>query len=142
MWKYSAVVLLLLLMVRCNPPAEQDVLEIRRVMEDQVSAWNRGDVEAFMQGYWQSDKLTFTGGKTKTVGWQDALDRYNRSYPTPEKMGQLEFNDLNVELTGGGSAFATGEWKLLRKSDTLSGRFTLVWRKLAGNWVIIADHSS
>ncbi|MEQ9187478.1 MAG: nuclear transport factor 2 family protein [Cryomorphaceae bacterium] len=142
MWKYSTLILLLLTTVRCSTPEEQELLAIRGLMENQVKAWNQGDIDQYMHGYWESDELTFTGGKEKTMGYAKALERYHKAYPTQEKMGHLAFEDLDIQLTGSGSAFATGRWKLLRRSDTLSGRFTLVWRKFNGNWRIIADHSS
>lgn len=134
--------ILLLTLVGCAQTTEKDVLEIRSVMDLQVEAWNQGDIPGYMQGYWNSDQLVFTGGKSKTMGWQDALDRYERSYGSKETMGELAFDDLEIQVTDPTSAFATGAWTLNRTQDTLSGRFTLVWRKLHGDWVIVADHSS
>lgn len=126
----------------CSTPVEQDVLEIRTVMESQVEAWNNGNAEAFMEGYWKNDDLAFTGGKGITYGWQAALDRYLTSYPDKEAMGELTFTDLQVRRTSASTAFTTGQWTLNRTADTLSGRFTLIWEKINGDWLIIVDHSS
>lgn len=135
-------ILLLALCGACQTPAEMEVMEIRQVLEQQVSAWNRGDIAAYMSGYLNDPGLIFTGGKSKTIGWQKALDRYEKAYPSKEAMGNLSFEDLQIELISPQAAFATGAWRLDRMSDTLQGRFTLIWKKVNGDWVIIADHSS
>jgi len=142
MWRSSVLVLILLVVQACRPQTETEVLAIRSVLEEQVEAWNEGDIEGYMQGYHRSEGLIFTGGKNKTMGWDDALERYLKSYPSKAAMGELKFEDLHIELVTPGAAFSTGEWWLYRTNDTLQGRFTLVWRKVDGNWVIIADHSS
>lgn len=111
-------------------------------MKAQETAWNNGDLRGFMLGYWMSDSLAFSGGKNITYGWQPALERYERSYGSEEQMGKLTFSDVKTNLSGKASAYTTGAWQLARYSDTLSGRFTLVWRRVNGAWVIVADHSS
>jgi len=121
---------------------EKDVKEIHGVLEDQVDSWNKGDLEGYMQGYWDNEDLIFTGGKGINRGWQETLVRYKESYPDKQAMGELSFNDLDVQLISSESAFAVGEWRLVRIADTLNGRFTLIWRKINGHWFIIADHSS
>ncbi len=112
------------------------------IMTAQAEAWNQGDLDAYMLGYWNSDSLVFTGGKSLTSGYQQALDRYKKSYDSPEAMGKLEFSDVNHTFLGNQHAFTTGIWKLYRSADTLSGRYTLVWAVKNGSWKIIADHSS
>lgn len=119
-----------------------DLESINLTISEQEAAWNNGDLRGFMNGYWMSDSLRFSGGKTITYGWEPALNRYQKSYDSKEKMGHLRFSDLNTKLTSDQSALSTGAWVLERQEDTLQGRFTLVWSKINGSWVIIADHSS
>ncbi|MBN8677011.1 MAG: nuclear transport factor 2 family protein [Chitinophagales bacterium] len=120
----------------------KDALEIRRIMAAQESAWNRFDLEGFMEGYWHSDSLKFIGSKGLTYGWQKTLDNYRKSYATPEAMGKLKFTIITVEVLSRKSAFVIGQWRLDRKQDVLSGYYTLLWKKIKGKWVIVADHSS
>ncbi|MFN4256584.1 MAG: YybH family protein [Saprospiraceae bacterium] len=122
-----------------EPPAEPT---IRQIMAAQEAAWNRGDLAAFMQGYWQSDSLRFIGSRGLTYGWQTTLNNYRKSYPDPETMGQLKFTILSVEQLAPTSAFVIGKWHLARTKGDLEGHYTLLWRKINGQWVIVADHSS
>ena len=115
---------------------------IRRIMADQELAWNRGDLEGFMQGYWQSDSLRFIGSRGLTYGWQQTLDNYKKGYPDADAMGKLKFTILSVEPLSKRSAYVIGKWHLARKAGDLSGHYTLLWKKLKGKWVIVADHSS
>ena len=118
--------------------------DIRSVLEAQQAAWNRGDVEGFMQGYEASEATTFVGA-TITHGYQQVLDNYRRRYPTKEKMGQLAFSELGVRLLGGDYASVIGKWHLARSTDEggdKGGIFTLLFRKTARGWKIILDHTS
>lgn len=115
---------------------------IREVMAAQESAWNRGDLEAFMTGYWKSDSLRFIGSKGLTYGWKQTLENYQKGYPDRDAMGKLTFTILSVEQLSRRSAFVVGKWHLARKAGDLSGHYTLLWRKIKGKWVIVADHSS
>lgn len=117
-------------------------LRLNEVMQKQADAWNRGDLEGYMKGYWNSDSLVFTGGTSLSYGYKTTLNRYRKSYDSREKMGQLIFDEVTHHQTAETSAFSTGKWTLQRQSDTLSGRFTLVWQVKNGEWKIIADHSS
>jgi beta-aspartyl-peptidase (threonine type) len=117
---------------------------IRKVMDAQVAAWNRHDLDGFMVGYWNSPELTFYSGGTITRGWQGAIDRYKKSYQAPGKeMGKLEFQDLQVEVLGPKSAFVRGKF-LLTMSDGKQphGLFTLIFQQFPEGWRIIHDHSS
>jgi uncharacterized protein (TIGR02246 family) len=117
---------------------------IKQVLTDQVSAWNRGDTEAFMQGYKNSPETTFIG-KTIQHGWQQVLERYKRGYPTKEAMGTLDFSDLNVRMLGADHAVVTGKFHLARSAaggGDAKGVFSLVWEKTAGGWKIILDHTT
>jgi hypothetical protein len=116
--------------------------EIKSTMNSQQKAWNAGDLVGFMNGYWESDSLRFLGKDGVTLGWKSSLERYQRSYPSREKMGTLRFDDLRIEVLNGKDAYVDGRWNLFRSSDTLSGHFTLLWKRINGRWVIVSDHSS
>jgi len=116
---------------------------IVQVLTAQTVAWNRGDISAYMQGYWQSDSLVFIGKKGLTYGWQPTLANYQKSYPDAAAMGQLDFSGLRVTLLARGTAQVVGRWHLARpQAGDLQGHFLLIFRKLSGKWVIVADHSS
>jgi uncharacterized protein (TIGR02246 family) len=118
------------------------VAEVRAVLDAQVAAWNRGDIEGFMTGYARSPDTVFVSGDTVTRGWQTVLDRYKKSYDTRAKMGTLTFSDLEIESLSQDAAVALGRWKLARAGDTPHGRFTLIFRRRGGVWRIIHDHTS
>jgi beta-aspartyl-peptidase (threonine type) len=116
---------------------------IRKVLDDQATAWNKGDLEGFMAGYWKSDKLTFFSGKDKTQGWQATLDRYRKRYQADGKeMGKLTFSDLQIEILGPDSAFVRGRYRLVLGKETPQGIFTLIFKKTADGWRIVHDHTS
>ena len=94
---------------------EKTKAAIKKVMDDQTAAWNRGDIEGFMQGYWKSPDLKFVSGQNMTRGWQPTLDRYKKSYNSREKMGVLSFSELDITLTGKDSAVVFGRFTLARK---------------------------
>lgn len=116
---------------------------IEKILTDQVLAWNKGDLEGFMAGYWQSPELSFYSGKTTTSGWQQTLDRYRLRYQSEGKeMGTLAFKDLEIEMLGQSNAFVRGKWQLELKNETVGGIFTLVLRKFPSGWRVIHDHTS
>ena len=115
---------------------------IKTVMHEQEIAWNQGDLEGFMAGYWQSDSLCFIGSRGLTYGWAQTLANYRKGYPDKAAMGQLSFTIHKVELLSRKSAFVIGAWRLDREHDVLSGHYTLLWKKIKGKWMIVADHSS
>lgn len=115
---------------------------IKKVMDDQTAAWNRGDIEGFMQGYWNSPELKFVSGQNMTKGWKPTLDRYKKSYDSRAKMGVLEFSELDISLTGKDSAVVFGRFTLVREKDKPTGLFTLNFRKFKDGWKIILDHTS
>ncbi len=116
--------------------------EIRAVLAWQVQAWNDGDLERFMRGYWKNDSTIFASGGNFSKGWQEMLARYKRGYPTPEKMGQLEFKIYKVELMGEEWAKVLGHWKLTVGTATPQGLFTLILRRLENGWRVVHDHTS
>ena len=115
---------------------------IRKVMDDQAAAWNRGDIEGFMEGYWRSEKLTFVSGTNVTRGWQATLDRYKKSYDSRAKMGELSFSGLEIMVLSKDAAVVLGSWSLAREKDNPHGKFTLVFRKLKEGWRVVMDHTS
>jgi beta-aspartyl-peptidase (threonine type) len=116
---------------------------IRRVLDQQVAAWNKGDLEAFMVGYWKSPDLTFSSGKQMLRGWQATLDRYRKRYQSDgHEMGKLSFSELQIELLGPESAYVRGRWQLVTSKELLGGLFTLIFKKIPGGWRIVHDHTS
>lgn len=116
--------------------------EVRAVLDAQVEAWNRGDIEGFMRGYAQSNDTVFVSGDTVTKGWQTVLDRYKKSYDSRAKMGVLTFSDLEITPLGKDAAVVLGRWQLKRAEDTPHGRFSLIFRRTPAGWRIIHDHTS
>jgi ketosteroid isomerase-like protein len=117
-------------------------IEIRGVLEAQAKAWNRGDIDGYMNGYARGDETQFVSGDTITRGWQTVRDRYAKRYDTREKMGTLTFSDLEVQLLGSEAALVTGRWALARENDDPHGRFTVVLRRTPEGWRIVHDHTS
>ena len=122
--------------------SDKDKVAIRKVMDDQTAAWNRGDIEGFMEGYWKSDQLLFISTTGQTRGWQPTLDRYKKSYDTRAKMGTLTFSDLEITFLSKKSASVIGSWSLARGADNPHGKFTLIFRKFKDGWKIVHDHTS
>ncbi len=116
--------------------------EIRKVMDDQSVAWNAGDIEAFMKGYWNAEKLVFVSGDKVTRGWQPTLDNYKKNYDTRAKMGVLKFSGLEFFVLSKDAAIVLGSWELKREKDNPKGKFTLTWRKFKEGWRIVMDHTS
>lgn len=112
------------------------------VLESQRLAWNNGNIEEYMQGYWKSDSLVFVGKNGPQYGWNKTLQNYQKSYPNKEAMGELQFNFINIEIIGNDQAFVLGQWKLTRAKDQPKGYFTLRLRKIHGEWKVVYDHSS
>ena len=115
--------------------------EILKVLEDQQTAWNAGNLEEYMQGYWNSPEMMFIGKNGPNYGWQKTLDNYKKSYPSKDKMGTLNFSEVQVKMLGKNYAHIFGKWKLLRKDGDLGGIYTLVLQKFNNGWKIISDHT-
>ena len=116
--------------------------EINRVLKAQAQAWNRGDIDGYMQGYARAATTQFISGDTLTRGWETVRRRYKAKYDSREKMGVLSFADIKVMELGPDSAMAVGRWRLQRKDDQPHGRFTLLLRRLPEGWRIVHDHTS
>jgi len=119
-----------------------DETSIRAVMNEQVKAWNNGNIDAFMQTYWKSDSLLFIGSAGPTYGWQTTLQHYKKSYPDTVAMGKLQFDILQVKLLSTEYSFVLGKWHLTRSIGDVGGYFTLLFRKINGQWLIVVDHTS
>lgn len=115
---------------------------VRAVLDAQAAAWNRGDIDGYMDGYARSDETTFISGDTLTRGWQTVLERYKKGYDTRAKMGQLTFSDLEIKPIDKDAAIVLGRWQLTREKDTPRGRFTLLFRRTKDGWRIVHDHTS
>ena len=116
--------------------------QIRALLDQQAAAWNRGDLSAFMAGYWQSSKTTFAGPSGIQRGYDAVLDRYRHTYPDRTAMGELTFSDLQIHMLSPEAAFVLGHWQLKRANDTPGGVFTLILRRFPEGWRIIHDHTS
>lgn len=119
--------------------AEQKILLL---LETQTKAWNNGDLDGFMKGYWKNDSLQFIGKSGVTYGWTNTLNNYKKGYPNTDAMGQLHFDILSIKKLSCKYQRVVGKWSLKRKIGDVGGHFTLLLKKIKGEWVIIADHSS
>lgn len=120
---------------------QNDRLMVMAEMAAQESSWNNGDIAGFMEYYWKSDSLKFIGSKGITYGWQKTLENYSKSYPDKAAMGTLKFNIKECTQLSATSMYVIGSWQL-EKEKPSGGYFTLLWRNIAGKWVIVADHTS
>ena len=119
-----------------------DETSIRQLLDQQTAAWNRGDIDRFMDGYWENDSLMFIGKSGVTYGWTNTLNNYKRGYPDTAAMGKLRFELLTVKRLSDEYYFVVGKWFLQRSIGNIGGHYNLLFRKINGKWVIIADHSS
>ncbi len=116
--------------------------QIRTVMSAQVAAWNRGDIDGFMEGYARSGATEFVSGDRITRGWQTVRDRYRKKYRSRETMGRLTFSEIKITPLGADAAMVVGRWRLVRQHDKPHGIFTLLFRRNASGWRIVHDHTS
>ena len=126
-------------------PAEDrnvDREAIISVLNAQQAAWNRGDVDAFVVGYWHSPELTFSGSSGVFRGYDGVLARYKKNYPDRKTMGVLDFSALEFHFLGPDAALVLGQWHLKRESGDVGGVFSLVWQRFPEGWKIIHDHTS
>jgi len=120
----------------------KDFEMIKKIFFRQQEDWNRGDIDAFMEAYWNSDELQFGGARGITRGWQKTLEQYKSSYPNKASMGQLTFRIKDMTLHSDQVVSLTGSWNLERSRDRPGGHFLLIWRKIQGEWKIVVDHTS
>jgi hypothetical protein len=122
--------------------SEKEKHEISRLLDKQVQAWNEGNLEKFMQTYWNSEKLSFVGSRGPTYGWKATLESYKKGYPDKAAMGILKFTILDISKIDRKTVYVIGKFDLTREMGNLSGHFTLVIQKINNEWLIVSDHSS
>ena len=139
--KYLFGLFLLLLSAGINAQSK-DETAVRKVLSIQNDAWNRGDIDAFMEGYWKNDSLMFIGKTGVTYGWQNTLNNYKKGYPDTATMGKLTFTLISIKRLSEKYYRVVGKWFLKRSIGDVGGHFTLLLEKINGEWVIIEDHTS
>ena len=120
---------------------QNDIL-IRNILADQTMAWNAGDIDKFMDGYWRNDSLMFIGKNGPTYGWKNTLNNYKKNYPDTAAMGKLTFELISVKRLSVMYYSVVGKWHLKRSIGDVGGAFTLLFKKIKNTWVIVQDHSS
>ena len=128
----------------CYAPeqASSSVAEIQSVLTAQQDAWNRGDIDAFMNGYARSASTVFVSDDEVRRGWEPVRDRYRGKYSDRAKMGMLNFSEIEVTMLSPDAAVVLGRWRLKRANDEPHGRFTLIFKRLPEGWRIVHDHTS
>jgi ketosteroid isomerase-like protein len=135
--------LLVFILFSCSAFSQsKDELAIRELMSRQSTAWNKGDLDNFMKGYWENDSLMFVGKSGVTYGYKPTLENYKKGYPDKTAMGELNFTLIKIEKLSPQYMFVVGKWHLKRTIGDLQGHFNLLFRKINNAWVIIVDHSS
>jgi len=140
----ALVVVGVVVRVRGEGPKDerQDRAAIEAALQAQQAAWNRGDVDAFMEGYWQSPELSFSGSSGITRGFDGVRQRYKTKYASRAEMGTLDFSGLEFHFLGPDAALVLGHWHLKRDSGDVGGVFSLVWQRFPEGWKIVHDHTS
>ena len=142
-WIAITSCMLLAITVFAAPEQTADpVTEIRSVLQAQQDAWNRGDIDGFMNGYARLPSTVFISEDTVRRGWETVRDRYREKYSNRSKMGTLTFSDLEITPLSSDAAVPSGRWNLRRANDQPHGRFTLILKRLAEGWRIVHDHTS
>jgi ketosteroid isomerase-like protein len=119
-----------------------DEQSIRKILNDQIAAWNTGNIEEFMKGYWNNDSLMFIGKSGVTYGYQNTLMNYKKHYSNADKMGALTFELIKIQRLSPEYFYVVGKWHLTRRAGDTGGYYNLLFRKINGKWLIVADHSS
>jgi ketosteroid isomerase-like protein len=138
-------IILVLIVVGSSPLFAQqnnNEKEIRTVLASQLRYWNKGDIPSFMKGYWQNDSLMFIGKSGVTYGYENTLQNYRKTYSDTAQMGKLFFDILQVKKISTEYYWVLGKWFLKRSVGDIGGHYTLLFRKIKGRWLIVADHSS
>jgi ketosteroid isomerase-like protein len=134
--------IMMLSSVSVSVAQDRDKQEILRVLDNQIAAWNSGNLDSFMVGYWNNDSLMFIGSRGLTYGYTNTLNNYKKGYKDTTEMGKLKFTILEVKRIAADAFFVVGKWQLLRTIGNLDGHYSLVFRRIKGKWLIVADHSS
>lgn len=154
-FRIGSIALFLVLISLAVSANTNDSIEIKKVMSEQENAWNNGDLDGFMQGYWKNDQLKFISKNGVTYGWQNIYNNYKKSYPNKETMGTLTFDIISIEPLGKTNLHAVGanplkkqvymvvgKWKTRGTVKAAEGYFTLIFKKINDSWVIVSDHTS
>ncbi|TDH27396.1 nuclear transport factor 2 family protein [Segetibacter sp. 3557_3] len=136
------LIVVAIVVMHASAQAQADQQAIRSLMQMQEKAWNKGDINGFMEGYLKSDSMLFVGSKGPTYGWRTTLEHYKKSYPDTATMGKLKFDILEVKPLAGPYYFVLGKWQLTRTIGNVGGYYTLLFQKINNRFYIIADHSS
>ncbi len=134
--------LLLSFSIVLSAQSDKDIITVKTILMEQADSWNKGDIDEFMEAYWQSDQLQFIGSSGITYGWDQTLEGYKKRYSTPKEMGKLSFEIIDVTRRSRKIITLVGKFFLKREVGDLSGSFLLIWQKKKGKWVIVADHTS
>ena len=135
------IALLVVTIYSCNYDESKDKKEILEVMKTQESAWNNYNLEGFMQGYWKNDSLKFYGSRGLTYGWNNTLENYKKGYPTKEHTGTLHFVIDDITKIENNSYYVMGQYHLKRSVGDANGVFVIIFKKIDGEWKIVADMS-
>jgi len=141
-WPLLALGLLTLTLSACQSSQIDETAiesELVSILDAQDNAWSAGDIDAFMESYWKSPELRFASGGKINRGWEATRDGYYTRYPNPAIMGKLVTEDYEVDVLGANAAIVHGSWKLERNGEPASGLYTLVFKKIDGEWVITSD---
>ncbi|MCF0049652.1 DUF4440 domain-containing protein [Dyadobacter chenwenxiniae] len=138
---FTLILITISLFAKAQSPKDKET--IYATMDRQMADWNRGDIDSFMNGYWESDSLMFVGKAGITYGYKATHEGYLKRYPDRATMGTLKFTYLNLTFPGKDVAFLVGKFHLTRpEKGDLEGHYTLLWKKINGKWVVICDHTS
>jgi uncharacterized protein (TIGR02246 family) len=139
MIRFMTLIFLVSVILESGCGSTENDRRVRAVLDRQVTAWNQGDLEGFMAGYWKSDELLFTTPTGTTKGWQATLEGYKTRYPSREKMGALRFEGLKITTSGTDAAHVSGRYRLSTSDGPKTGRFELSFRRIDGAWLIVED---
>jgi hypothetical protein len=142
MKKFVAISLLFSIASTALLAQSKNETAIRNILSEQTTAWNNGNIESFMKGYWKNDSLMFIGKSGVTYGWVNTLNNYKKGYPDAAAMGKLTFTLISVKKLSAKYYSVTGKWQLNRSIGDVGGHYTLLFRKIYGQWFIVSDHSS
>lgn len=139
---FISTLLICLVFNSCSTSSiEKDKKTILSIMKSQEKAWSKNNIEAFMEGYWKSDSLKFYGSSGLKYGWQSTLNGYKKRYPTKDHTGTLRFKINDISQINSASYFVMGEYHLVRNIGNADGVFMIIFKKINGEWKIIADTS-
>ena len=139
--KHFVVLFFLVFSMQVSAQSKDGFL-VRQLLDEQLAAWNKGDIESFMIGYLESDSLMFIGKNGITYGWMNTLNNYKKNYPDTAAMGKLTFDLITMKQLSSRYFYVVGKWHLQRSVGNAGGHFTLLFKKIKRRWVIVADHSS